>query len=677
MQGVPRFSPDTLHGHAYTDPYQQSAPVPPAMGNAYSPDTHDVPSDDTMGYVVCKISPQNVDYSAMNPTQKRPAGKTCGSGVMMDLTGLPIAGRGGAVVQNLKGVIVTNAHVVRASIEVMVAFPMMDSHVSFPAYVVGACPELDIAVIRLHPDAQAEWEKRAGRSGTKLPRLMLQGTLRPGQDVTAWGYPLGRGLRVTKGNVSGFDTYSNHSFIQHTAPINPGNSGGGLFSSDYRLIGINSQYIPGTEAFYYARPASDLAATIADILSTDQQQAGTRAEGQAVIFHTPSLGVYTQPLRGMMTKVHNRSEGLLVTHVLKDSVAGRAGIPALCVITAFQVGDTVYNINEWGEIRLPNTAGQMMGAQAIFFYVSRFQAVRVHLYSAVDANIPPFVDIALYNSSFKMKKYMYGLEPAPCETLLACTMTEISYNLLDELGATDMPHLGAYASDPDASGVVITQVFNGTDLYETGIVYPGIVIHKIRAERVYTIQDVISKVLDAITHNERQLIVEFYPNYTVAVLDIGALPGQISALNQQGALNPSVFWATFGAVYIRQGSLDGAHELHFGQIEEMRKEHNQRKEEKAAQQQRGLPRRPLPGAGYAPQTALLPPTAQPTPAEVAAVERADGWKAQLAAGAIKMARNMGGVRGGGLVVDRSFRMEHNYVPTSETKPATAITGGCI
>ncbi len=132
------------------------------------------------------------------------------------------------------GHIVTNAHVVHGTSEVMVSLDEDDLR---PAEVVGIDPISDLAVIR-----------PAGGKGMleKMPFGSVAG-LRTGDEVLAVGYPFGIGKSATRGIISGmervmpFSTWSwMMPFVQTDAAISPGNSGGPLVDRCGRVIAVNT-----------------------------------------------------------------------------------------------------------------------------------------------------------------------------------------------------------------------------------------------------------------------------------------------------------------------------------------------------------------------------------------------------------------------------------------------------
>jgi len=143
-------------------------------------------------------------------------------------------GVGTGVVIDEDGHIVTNAHVVHGTSEIMVSKGEEDM---LPAEIVGLDPISDLAVLKL---SMAGIELEAARLGSSADLAI-------GAEVMAVGYPFGIGKTATRGIVSAMDRVLPLSpfswmapFIQIDVAINPGNSGGPLLNRCGEVIGINT-----------------------------------------------------------------------------------------------------------------------------------------------------------------------------------------------------------------------------------------------------------------------------------------------------------------------------------------------------------------------------------------------------------------------------------------------------
>lgn len=221
----------------------------------------------------------------------------------------------GVIVNADKGYILTNNHVVVNATEIKVT--LQDGR-NFKAKLIGRDPETDIAVLQIK-----------AKDLTALP-MADSSKLRVGDFVVAVGDPFGLGQTVTAGIVSALSRATSMSgyqdFIQTDASINPGNSGGALVNLKGQLVGINSEILSrsgGNIGIGFAIP-TDLARTVMNQLIE---------HGKVVHGH---IGVMIQNLTPELAKALgvNTSEGVVVSRVMPDSPAKKAGLKNEDVIIA-------------------------------------------------------------------------------------------------------------------------------------------------------------------------------------------------------------------------------------------------------------------------------------------------------------------------------------------------------
>ena len=145
---------------------------------------------------------------------------------------------GSGFVIDPSGLIVTNYHVVESAFEIVVT---LSDGTILPATLLHASRLADLAVIQVkadHPLTPAQWG-----DSTKL---------NVGDQVFAIGNPLGIGLSVSAGIVSGLNRDGRDSpyshYIQTDAAINHGNSGGPLFDMKGRVVGVDTALLSPTAA---------------------------------------------------------------------------------------------------------------------------------------------------------------------------------------------------------------------------------------------------------------------------------------------------------------------------------------------------------------------------------------------------------------------------------------------
>tara|TARA_Y100001933_G_scaffold263898_1_gene327232 strand:+ start:1752 stop:3110 length:1359 start_codon:yes stop_codon:yes gene_type:complete len=225
----------------------------------------------------------------------------------------------GVVVDAAQGYIVTNHHVVARADEVTVT--LSDGR-SLEATLVGSDPQVDLAVLKVEPDALSQIE------------FADSSRLRVGDFVVAIGNPFGLNQTVTSGIVSalgrsGLGIEGYEDFIQTDASINPGNSGGALVDLSGRLVGINTAILAPTGTnvgIGFAIPANMVRAIMAQLIDHGQVRRGY-------------LGLAVQSLNVELAEAFglDRHEGVVVVEVEPDSAADEAGV---------RTGDVIVQVGE-------------------------------------------------------------------------------------------------------------------------------------------------------------------------------------------------------------------------------------------------------------------------------------------------------------------------------------------
>ncbi|HEY1132646.1 MAG TPA: trypsin-like peptidase domain-containing protein [Roseateles sp.] len=218
------------------------------------------------------------------------------------------SGTGTGFVWDESGHIVTNFHVIQDGDRATVT---LADQSSYPARLVGAFPDRDIAVLRIE----------APRA--KLPAIAV-GTsreLQVGQKVYAIGNPFGLDQTLTTGIVSALnreiESVTRRTIkgaIQTDAAINPGNSGGPLLDSAGRLIGVNTAiYSPSgaSAGIGFAIPVDEVNRIVPRLIRDGR-------------FIRPALGVTSGPEN--LAKALGAPKGVLLLNVARNGPAAAAGL---------------------------------------------------------------------------------------------------------------------------------------------------------------------------------------------------------------------------------------------------------------------------------------------------------------------------------------------------------------
>lgn len=292
-----------------------------------------------------RVNPAVVNIEARS--RRRGRGTGGGSGrVLEDPLPLPPresprpGGAGTGFIIDAQGHILTNHHVIDGAERITVK--LADGR-SLRAEVVGADPDTDIAVIRVH-------------SGRPLPHVVLgdSSELRVGEWVCAIGNPLAYEHTVTVGVVSFigrklFDM-SLDNYIQTDAAIYLGNSGGPLINTRGEVIGINTAVSRQASNIGFAVPINQAKAILPQLLERGYVQRGYI--GVALRDVDPDL----QEALGLA-----RAAGALVQDVTPGSPAERAGIRPYDLVTAVDGVEVLGNDELIREIasRAPGTTARL------------------------------------------------------------------------------------------------------------------------------------------------------------------------------------------------------------------------------------------------------------------------------------------------------------------------------
>lgn len=220
------------------------------------------------------------------------------------------------------GYVMTNHHVAGKVVQVICT---MANREEIPATLVGTDPATDIAIVKLQPKTPTKFPFAGFGDSSKV---------KVGDTVMALGSPAALSQSVTLGIISNTEmitpaSWGDYEFeldgesvgelvrwIGHDAAIYPGNSGGPLIDLNGDIIGVNEigiglgGAIPGNLAHKVA----------AQIMETG-------------MVRRAYVGARLQP----MLKNATERNGVLVSSVLKDSPAEKAGLKA---------GDIILQINQ-------------------------------------------------------------------------------------------------------------------------------------------------------------------------------------------------------------------------------------------------------------------------------------------------------------------------------------------
>ena len=150
-----------------------------------------------------------------------------------------VEGQGSGSIVTSDGKVVTNNHVIEGGDKITVDFATGEV---YPAKVIGADPETDLAVLQIEAKRSFPYVKFHHGKPVRI-----------GDWVLAIGNPFGIGQSSSVGIISAIgrervDSGSFIDYMQTDATVNRGNSGGPLFNFDGDVVGVNSAIYSPTGA---------------------------------------------------------------------------------------------------------------------------------------------------------------------------------------------------------------------------------------------------------------------------------------------------------------------------------------------------------------------------------------------------------------------------------------------
>ena len=348
-----------------------------------------------------KVRPSVVSLSAYVPPS--PSIRRQG-----DDSGAPAGAGSGVIIDGVKGIIVTNNHVVRGSGKIKVTLLGGEEKVGT---VLGTDEDTDIAVVQIDTDKP-------------LPAATFgdSAKLKIGQFAVAVGNPYGLNDTLTFGIISGLNRENVNlsryeDFIQTDTSINPGNSGGPLLNINGDVIGINTAIINYAQSIGFAIPANIVRKVVAELLQFGEVQRGW-------------LGVGIEEVTREIARQSNvkAGEGVMVNSVFEGDPAHRAGL---------RIGDIILRIGG-ADVDTPSRMIRLIGS------FSPGQTVSLDILRDGKREV---VSVQLEDQKRKRDKVVKKNLPDPSEPSLGLEVESVS----------------------NGNGVVVSKVYPGSTAEQEGL----------------------------------------------------------------------------------------------------------------------------------------------------------------------------------------------------------------
>jgi serine protease Do len=373
---------------------------------------------------------------------------------------------------NNQGDIITNAHVVNQAVGIYIQIPSIGKRF-LKVKLICICPERDIALLRVSEQDLAVIAEQLGA----IPFLPLGDSdmILRSDVVMALGYPLAQqSLKSTTGVISGHE----RDMLQISAPINPGSSGGPLLNINGEVIGINTAGIVEAQNVGYAIPINELKVILDDMYNLDDMY-------KTKLLRKPYLGLLTSNATESLTKYLDNPlpGGCYVVEVIKNSPLYNAGV---------RRGDMIYEINGnrldiYGEMNVPWSEDKI----SVVDYVSRLKLDdEVHIVLYRRGERTEIVSKVGHLEQPAIRRVYPGYEPIECEIFAGMVVMPLSLNHIDHL-LKHAPGLLSYTEIGRQSEpvLIITHIFQNSQLYNARVISPGIVIRAINGVEVHTLED--------------------------------------------------------------------------------------------------------------------------------------------------------------------------------------------
>ncbi len=366
----------------------------------------------------------------------------------------------GFVIDAKEGIVVTNNHVVADADAIEVVFA---DGGKLKAELVGRDTKTDLAVLKVDATARKLTSVKFGDSDA----------IRIGDWVMAVGNPFGLGGSVSVGIVSARNRDINSGpyddFIQTDAAINRGNSGGPLFNMRGEVIGINTAIISpsgGSIGIGFSIPAKMASGVVAQLREFGETRRGW-------------LGVRIQPVSDEIAESlgMDKAQGALVAGIMKDGPVANGVIEPGDVIIKFD-GKDVREMRDLPRIVADSPVGEEV--DVVIVRKGKEQTIKVTLGRLEDSEDAPETD-SDEDTQEEGTDQGEQSDVASMNTL-GMVMQELSDEERD-----------AFSISPDVSGVLISEVEDGSPASEKGI-EPGEVITEVAQEAVSMPKDVIDRV---------------------------------------------------------------------------------------------------------------------------------------------------------------------------------------
>ena len=329
-----------------------------------------------------------------------------------------------------KGHIVTNNHVIDNAQEINITVGDNEKKI-YKAKVIGKDKKTDLALLKIDAKEPIPFVKFGNSDNARV-----------GEPVIAIGNAFGFGGTVTSGIISAKGRHLGgqfyEEFIQTDASINKGNSGGPMFNMNGEVIGVNSAIVSpsgGNVGIGFAIPSNTAKSIISKLLKDGK-------------IDRPWLGITFQPVTENIAKGFNlsNSDGAIVSNIIKDSPAEKAGINIGDIIVKFN-NITLNNINSFPKL----VADSPLNTKIPIQIIRKGKIINLSVQLEIPKSDP-------FNQNIEdkaVKTTYHGIE-----------VVNLTKNIRNNYGISD-----------EINGVLVTKIDKSSDAYKKGLQTGDVIIN--------------------------------------------------------------------------------------------------------------------------------------------------------------------------------------------------------
>jgi serine protease Do len=415
---------------------------------------------------VVQVWAQYAEFNWLNPYKSPEQAQGAGSGFFI----------------SEDGYFLTNYHVVRSAKSVYVNVQEV-GRMPLKATIVGVCPDLDVALLKLTDESRALVAQVCGK--VNALEFGDSDAVYETQPILLLGYPAAhRTIKSTIGEVAGRDFSDGRSLMHITAPSTHGNSGGPALSIDGHVVGILCSGLVNAQNYNYIIPINDVLIVLADLYKTQ-------------IVRRPELQIGAN----RTTEAHARSlnnptpGGLYINYVLKDSMEERAGLLAGDMIYEIDFNGSRYKVDEFGEVSVAWRKGQKIHVEELLNRCHIGDSLSLVIYRN---GVRKVLQCAFENPRLFPVRFIYPeYEPEELdyEMIGGMIVMQLRENHLKIFSPVpQLQHLKEFrefdrAQNQSKNALIITSILAGSQAHLSECLSSGNILSKINGKTVTTLKE--------------------------------------------------------------------------------------------------------------------------------------------------------------------------------------------